>query len=165
MKICECESLADRTLREFFGQIDRDVCKIAPWLPLDRVLSIFLKNDTLRHVYVVNEHGIYLGRIRFAALAEKLFPYEMMSRHGMPFQAAQLSSLTISIAADLVGHDPCSLKDTDTLRDLARLVEETGEETAPVVDLNRRFVGEANLYRILRERLSCGGNVPGRVAS
>ncbi|MBN2711832.1 MAG: CBS domain-containing protein [Planctomycetes bacterium] len=149
-----CESLENRRLKEFREYIVSQVSTIRPTTIMDGALREFMEKGPNLCLYVVDDENCLVGRIRFPSITGALFPYDNMRKHGTSMGIAKRSAFAVSIAKDLMESCPEVLRESDTVGDLARKVEITGEDSLPVIDSFNRLVGQISLHQILSANMT-----------
>lgn len=118
----------------------------------DSIQTLIAKiNEDLRtrHIYVVDDHGKLLGSVRMNSIVKYLFPYSSKVTSGITLGPDKVFNFFATEVADIMKIDPFYVRDDMTLEDCSKIMIEEGINELPVVDAERRLIGQINVYEMI----------------
>ncbi len=101
-----------------------------------------------RHVYVVDEQNRLLGSVRMLSVVEYLFPFSAALERGGGLLGCSVD-WTDKKVSDLMHDQPYTMMEDDLLDDVATIMMREKINELPVVDHDRRVIGQVNMYEVI----------------
>lgn len=132
-------------------EVEPDVihCDISP----EELLRKMIANPHTRHVYVVDNAGRLCGAVRMNMVVEYLFPFTSLRAGSSEWLLKTLPSFDDKTLCDLMNDQPCSVTEDTPLAEMAEILMRERINELPVVDENRRIVGQVNVYNVIATHL------------
>lgn len=127
-----------------------EAATIGPEAEIPELLEKILEDPRSRHVYVVDESGVLVGSVRLNSVIQYLFPYTTTSV-SEPFPSASrlLAQLAACKVRDIMNPTPQFVDDSTRVPHAVRIMWDERINELPVVDQQKRVVGELNLLEII----------------
>ena len=123
---------------------------VKPDLPIEDFLGTLVKDLRMRHVYVIDEHNVLIGVVRMNTVVKYLFPF---SAFVMLNQSDAILKESLNFGAktvrDIMDSYPHFVEETTLLSDMAEILIKEKINELPVVDSERRVIGQVNVYEII----------------
>lgn len=135
-------------VRDVHTLLAEEAFTIGPDCSVDELLERLVENPRTRHAYVVDGSGRLIGSVRPAAFLRCLFPIATLDRVGRKgLVEAALATETVRVR-DIMSKDPSSLYEHSTLAEMVELMIREDVSELPVLDDQRRVVGEVSLPEV-----------------
>ena len=102
-----------------------------------------------RHVYVVDDDGKLIGSVRMNMIVKYLFPYSSKITSGITLGPDKIFNFFANEVGDIMKRDPFHVSDDVTLEECGKIMIEEGINELPVVDDEKRLIGQINVYEII----------------
>lgn len=120
---------------------------------IDELLVSIVDDPRTRHVYVVNDANSLIGIVRMNKVVQYLFPFAAMIEHGTELSIGDLANFDIECVQDIMDENPCYVKGSISLSEMADILIRERINELPVVDDDMHLVGQINIYEVIMEYL------------
>ena len=142
--------LANASVGEIRDLIVTEAATVGPDAEIVDALRKMLDDLRTRHVYVVDERGVLIGSLRLNAVTAYLFPYTSASDvDTIPPTGRMLAAISARKVGDIMNVSPRYVRDGHLVPEVVRIMCEEGINELPVVDGERRVVGEVSFLEIV----------------
>lgn len=121
---------------------------------LARLLETMVEDVRTRHVYVVDGERRLLGVVRMTAVTKLLFPLQALGVRMSEPQLFHLVNFGGRTVGDVMNKNPRTVRRDTKLQEMARILMEENITELPVIDAEKRLVGQVNMYEIIKAYLS-----------
>jgi len=118
------------------------------------LLVKMVEDPRSRHVYVVDENHVLIGVVRMNRVVERLFPFSAVAERGAQLIAGSLASFEGRTVAELMDDNPSFVYESTTLSEMATILMQEKINELPVVDSERRVIGQVNIYETIKAYLT-----------
>ena len=126
---------------------------IAPDVSIEQFLAKTIEDPQTRHVDVLDEEGVLVGAVRMNTVVEYLFPFSALVASGGP-AIARIPSLGARTVRDIMNTKPHYIEESTPLSDMAKILMQEKINELPVVDEDRRVIGQGNVYEVIAAYLN-----------
>ncbi len=116
---------------------------------VEELLHKIIANPRTRHVYVVDDDGKLCGSVRMNTVVEYLFPYASLRVASNEWLLGALPRFGETTLRDLTNEQPRWVTEETALTDMAEILMAEKINELPVVDGERRLVGQVNVYDVI----------------
>ncbi len=141
--------IGDKRVRDVAKLIVENAAVISPDAPLEELLAKIVEDPRTRHVYIVDKDGVLLGSVRLNAILRQLFPYITSVSPGHERLLDVLASFEAGRVKDIMNADPSFVHEGSTVTETVDLMITEQVNELPVVDNQRRVMGEVNFLEII----------------
>jgi len=118
------------------------------------LLAKMIEDPRSRHVYVVDKGRVLIGVVRMNSVVEHLFPFSAAAEQGAQLIVGSLASFEGRTAAELMDDNPRFVHESTTLSEMASILMREKINELPVVDSERRVIGQVNVYETIKAYLT-----------
>jgi len=126
---------------------------IGPDQTEQELLAKIVEDPRTRHVYVVDEKHVLIGVVRMNWVVEHLFPFSSVIERGTQLIVAGLASFEGRTVAELMDDNPHFVYESTTLSEMATILMQEKINELPVLDDERRVIGQVNIYEVIKAYL------------
>ncbi len=131
-----------------------DPVLVRPSLSIEDLLVKMIDDLRMRHVYVVNEDNVLVGVVRMNAIVRYLFPFAaFIALNESDVILKELVNFGAKTVSDIMDPQPCFVEESTSLSDMAGILIREKINELPVVDKDKRVIGQVNVYEIITEYL------------
>ncbi len=130
---------------------------VSPDDSVEEMLRVMIRDTHTRHVYVVDAENRLVGVVRMNRVVEYLFPHVLLrglAEEEMVWGTHFLESIGAKVVGDIMNDTPCYVLGTDPLSKVGEILTEEKINELPVVDEDRRLIGQVNVYQIINNYLN-----------
>jgi len=121
---------------------------------IKEVLQSIVNDLHTRHAYVVDDKGKLLGTIRVNYVIQYLFPtVALLESREIPQVGNFMEFYNAKTAEDIMNANPVFVYQNSTLGELVKLMIEEKINEIPVLDKNKKVIGEVNILEIIMHYL------------
>lgn len=127
---------------------------IGPDATLAELLETMVQDTRTRHVYVVDERRKLLGVVRMTTVTELLFPLQALgaqTSERLLFRPVNFGGRRV---IDVMTIEARAVRKDTKLQEMARALLEEQITELPVIDEEKRLIGQVNMYEIIKAYLS-----------
>lgn len=121
---------------------------------VDDLLKKVIEEPRTRHVYVVDDNGKLVGSVRMNTIVQYLFPVAAVVSLGSSYPQDDFLAFRAQKVTDLMKSDPFYVQEDDTLSHMALILMQEKINELPVVDANKKVIGQVNMYEAIRAYLN-----------
>ena len=123
--------------------------------PVDDMLLRIVDDPVTRHVYVTDPKGRLTGSVRLNVIVEHILP--LVSRqNGTDREFVNFDYLAVT---DIMETDPAFVEEDTPLSELVDYMKKEMVNELPVVDKDRKIIGEVNILEVITAYLKIKGKV------
>ena len=151
-------------VRDLMKDLSAPAALVTEGASVEEVLRIMVEEPRTRHVYVVDAGKRLIGAIRMNAVIGYLFPYAGMRINTTEWVLGGLPLLSRVKITDLMDDRPRFVTPDTLLTEMAEILMRDKINELPIVDADRRVIGQLNVYDIIRfylEHRPSGSPLPG----
>lgn len=144
------EQLINKRVKEIRGLICKSPSVLHENSSLLDLLREIIKDTRSRHVYVVNDQDKLVGSVRVKNTIQYLFPSLTLLQESKAMQiSSYLDYSTATSVKDIMTTIPEYVYETTTLAELITIMVREQVNEVPVIDKDRRIIGEVNFLEII----------------
>jgi CBS domain-containing protein len=119
----------------------------------EALLQKMMANPRTRHVYVVDDEGKLCGSVRMNTVVEYLFPYTSARAASSEWLPGALAKFGRTNLSDLMNDQPRWVTAKTPLAEMAEILMREKINELPVVDEERRVVGQVSVFDVIATHL------------
>ena len=118
--------------------------------PINEVLKKIIEDTRSRHAYIVNDENILIGSIRVNNIIQYLFPTTiLLDSSEAPHIGSFMEYSSATTAGDIMNTNPSYVFEDTLLAEMAQIMMREKINELPVVDKNKKIIGEVNILEII----------------
>ncbi len=145
--------LANVTVGEVRNLLVQEATATEPGVTVEQLLAKIIEDPRTRHIYVVDEQGKLIGAVRMNRIIEYLFPFTAVLSRATEFAIWQIPELGSRTVADIMNTEPHWVEESTPLSDMAEILMREKINELPVVDTERRIIGQVSIYEVITKYL------------
>jgi len=117
------------------------------------LLNKLVGDPRKRHVYVVDDNNCLIGVVRMNYIVQYLFPFETMLQTTDEYLVRNFFNFEENSIADIMNTNFKFVMRNTKLGDVARIFIEEKINELPVVDEDKKLIGQINVFEIIHAYL------------
>jgi CBS domain-containing protein len=143
------EILNNLSVGNISNLVVKDPTIVGPDCTLDELLAKIVEDTRTRHAYVVDEGEHLVGSVRLSNLIQRLFPYGTLAAKGDAVIMTLPHLLDTETVGEFMNTDPYYVNEETPLKEVAGIMAQENVGELPIVDDEKRVIGEVNVLEIL----------------
>jgi len=145
----ECAEWESLRVRDLVQRFSFPANVLSPDRSIDDLLRKFVENPRCRHVYVIDDDQRLVGVVRMNSVVQYLFPYAGMRINTNEWILGDLPRIARVNLKDLINDRPHCVHPETSLTEMAEILISEKINELPVVDQDRRLIGQVNVFEII----------------
>jgi len=144
------DKLAKIQVRNIRDLIVKEPAVVKRNAPINEVLEKIIKDTRSRHAYIVDKKNVLIGSIRVNNIIQYLFPTTiLLDSSESPHIGSFMEYSSATTAANIMNTNPNFVYEETSLAEMAQIMTREKINELPVVDKDKKIIGEVNILEII----------------
>ena len=145
--------ISKSTVKDVYKLIEKHALVISENSTINKMLALLIEETKTRHVYVTDNENRLLGSVRLHSILTYFVPSFVLDRNDNEVVSDYLTYFKFSEAIsikDIMETNPIFVTEETELKRALILMGDANINEIPVVDQNKRILGELNLLKVAK---------------